>query len=815
MRSPHLVPAAALLLCGCAGAQRPAPASVAAAPTPAAAEPAALARVELANPSTFARPDTLAIFSLAELGVTAGPLQVWAGGSARPTQLLDDDGDGRPDRLAFLADLGAAAVHDYVVDRRVTAATGAALAPRAHAEVSVKQGGEWQGKKYVGGSFQGVDHITSPPQNSDHSEFIRYEGPGLESDLVAYRFYLDWRNGFDIFGKKSSAIVLPGVGLDGYDSYHAMSDWGADILKVGQSLGMGGYGRWDGTKVVLVSEVAERSTTIRADGPIYAALDLGYRGWQSGAATVDLTATLSMRAGSPFVDVALATSAPLDNLAIGLVKHPKTELLSGDLDVTGEAWSYFATFGPQSLFDDGLGMVLLFHRQDLIERAEDEQSHVLVMRPRGRQLAYAFGALWAGRPGGIQNRAELEAYLAAEVERRTLPPRVRLRNQASAHLGALAPLELAKRLAVSEIARRGDSLAYGGWDAVSERPSAWNYTTGLLAQAMDELGAASGDARFTDYARRTIESYVTADGAIRTYDPTEYNIDQINSGKMLLRLHARDPQPRYRAAIDALASQLEKHPRTAEGAFWHKQRYPDQLWLDGVYMGMPFLAGVGRLDGDERKIEEAVREVSIARSHLRDPATGLYFHAWDEARRQAWADPRSGRSRQFWGRGLGWYAMALVDLLDLVPREKSALRAPLLEIVPELAASLVKVQDEGGVWYQILDRPGEPGNYREASASAMFTYFLAKGVRAGYLPATYEPAARKAWAGLVREFVAERADGALDLRNVCAVGGLGYGRDGSYRYYMSEPVIANDPKGLGPAILAGIEISKLPRAARP
>ena len=278
---------------------------------------------------------------------------------------------------------------------------------------------------------------------------------------------------------------------------------------------------------------------------------------------------------------------------------------------------------------------------------------------------------------------------------------------------------------------------------------------------------------------------------------------------MLQRLQDRHPDPRYRAAIGALAAQLAKHPRTSEGAFWHKQRYPHQLWLDGVYMGMPFLAGVGVAEGDDHKVEEAVREFTIARSHLRDARSGLYYHAWDEAKKQNWADPETGRSRFFWGRGLGWYAMALVDILDVIPPEKTELRAPLLEIIPELAESLVRHQDATGVWFQILDMPAEPGNYREASASAMFTYFLAKAVNKGYLPASFEPAARKAYAGLVDEFVSVHADGSFHLTNVVEVGGLGYGRDGSYRYYMSERVIDNDPKGVGPAIMAGLQVAEL------
>lgn len=776
----------------------------------------AVARLEVSNSSGFARPDTLVRLSFDQLGVTGGALQVWEGDVARPTQLLDNDGDGRSDALAFLADLGAEATHSYVVDRRPA---GSAVPQRAHAEVSIKEGGAWQEKVYKGGTFRNVRQVTLPPQASDHNEYLRYEGPGIESDLVGYRVYLDWRNGFDIFGKKTSAMVLPNVGLDGYESYHQMADWGADILKVGQSLGMGGFGYWDGRKTVLVSDVAERSVRIGSDGPIHASFVLDYKGWKTGAPTVDLLATLSMQAGSPLVDVALKTSAPLDNLAVGLVTHPETEVMTGDLDVTGEAWSYMATFGRQTVFagveGDHLGMVVLFRKMDLVEQTRDESSQVLVLRPRGREVSYAFGALWSGRKGGVRTREELKAFLAAEVERRTLSPRIRLKTEASRSTRELSPIQVSTRLAESEMARRGDSLSYGGWDALTLRPSSWNYTTGLLMQAMDDLSAAASDPRFAAFARRTIDSYLTADGAIRTFDAGEFNIDSINSGKMLQRLWQRHRDPRYRAAIGALAAQLSDHPRTSEGAFWHKQRYPHQLWLDGVYMGMPFLAGVGVAEGDDHEVEEAVREFTIARSHLRDPRSGLYYHAWDEARKQSWADPQTGLSRYFWGRGLGWYAMALVDILDVIPPEKTELRKPLLAMIPELAESLVRHQDATGVWYQILDLPKEPGNYREASASAMFTYFLAKAVNRGYLPASYEPAARKAWAGLVDEFVSVHADGSFHLTNVVEVGGLGYGRDGSYRYYMSERVIDNDPKGVGPAIMAGIQLAELAKRKQP
>ena len=765
-----------------------------------------VASLEVSNPSDFARPDTLLSFSLRELGVIDGPLQVWQGEAAQATQLVDDNADSIPDRLVFLTDLDATATHDYVINRHEAKRDFPA---RAQAEVSVKEGGEWQDRVYVGGKFKNVNHVTNPPQYTDHSKYIRYEGPGIESEAVGYRVYLDWRNGFDIFGKKTPALILQDVGQDGYESYHEMSDWGADILKVGKSLGMGGYGYWDGSKTVLVSEVTERSTTIHSSGPIHSSFEIDYKGWNTGNKTVDMKAVLSMQAGSPLVDVSLATSKHLDRLAVGFVAHPGTELLMGDLDVTGEAWSYMASFGSQTLFDDSLGMVVLFKKMNLAEQTRDENSYVLVMKPRGTSLSYAFGALWSGAQGGVQTREELEAYLVGEIEKRTMPPRVRLKTQVSDKAGSLDPLEVARQLAVSDMQRYADSLSYGNWDAVRNRASKWNYTTGLLMEAMDDVSKATGDVQFAEYAQRTIDSYLEEDGTIKTYKPDQFNIDNINSGKMVQRLYAQTGDPKYRATIDILAAQLDDHPRTSEGAFWHKLRYPEQLWLDGVYMGMPFLAAVGVMEGNNGKLEESVREFAIARAHLRDAETGLYYHAWDEARQQEWADPETGQSRHFWARGLGWYAMALVDILDVIPAENPELREPLIGVVSELAESLIRTQDDSGTWFQVMDMPNEPGNYREASGSAMFTYFLAKAINNQYLPESYTAAVEKAYKGLINEFVTVDAKGDFHLTNICVTAGLGYGRDGSYQYYMSERVVKNDPKGVAPAILAILQVNEL------
>ncbi len=307
-----------------------------------------------------------------------------------------------------------------------------------------------------------------------------------------------------------------------------------------------------------------------------------------------------------------------------------------------------------------------------------------------------------------------------------------------------------------------------------------------------------------------IASFITADGDIRTYKISNYNIDSLNSGNMLLREYQRNPKPEYRAALDLLRKQLSEHPRTSEGAFWHKQIYPHQLWLDGVYMGMPFLANYSRTFEQGHAFDEVVKEFTISRDKLRDPATGLYYHAWDEAREQHWADNDTGLASQFWGRGLGWLAMALVDVLEIIPEDQTALRQPLLDMAAGLAAALVKVQDAAtGSWYQILDKPQAAGNYLESSASSMFTYFFAKAVNNGYLPEHYRDTAIQAWQGLVNEFVLVHPDNSVSLVNTCQVAGLGFGRDGSYHYYMTEPVFRNDAKANGPFIMAGVQIAKL------
>ena len=813
------------LLAGCdSGKTTSAPAVTPAQPassTPAASS--ALASIEVANPSDFERQQEPLYFSFYDLGIDGGKVDTAAlvARSAQqplPSQLIDQDADGTADGILIAANLAPGETINITleVDASPRTTTGS---KHTQAEISHKIGGEWDGKKYIGGTFQNVQKLTTPPQYTDHSEYIRYEGPGIESDKVAYRFYLDWRNGFDIFGKKTPAMVLQDVGQDGYKSYHDDAEWGLDILKAAKSLGVGSFGFWNGKNTELVSDVAERTATIVENGDLYSALTIDYNDWKVNDQTLDLRAHMAMHAGSRLVHTRITLSEDLPNLAIGFVKQPDTKIFHGPEEISGYAWTYVASWGKQSLSgpDSNLGLAVIFRKQHRRQQTEDEFSHVSVMSTAGKELEYYFLAAWDGEHDGkgITTEEEFVAYLDQEIKRLTYTPRVRLDtalDQAKKQfpITAEAALAWSKRLADSELERKALDYHADGWDVNRRRVPNFEYDIiGLQPMAFDELAKVTGEEKYQQVIHKVTGSFIKDDGDIRGYKIENYNIDAIKPGRVVLRLFQQTGEEKYRKAAELLNKQLQQHPRTSEGAFWHKQAYPHQVWLDGVYMGMPFLAEYTSMFEEGKHLDEAVKEFLIVHEKLRDSKTGLYYHAWDESRQMNWADKETGLSSFFWGRGLGWLAMALVDVLDYIPEGNTELRQPLLDMITELGRDLVPFQDESGTWYQIMDQPDRLGNYRESSGSAMFAYFYAKAVNKGYLPESYKETAIKAYEGLIREFVTVHQDGLISMTHQCLVAGLGFGRDGSYDYYMSERIFSNDPKGNGPFILAGIEVYKL------
>jgi unsaturated rhamnogalacturonyl hydrolase len=279
----------------------------------------------------------------------------------------------------------------------------------------------------------------------------------------------------------------------------------------------------------------------------------------------------------------------------------------------------------------------------------------------------------------------------------------------------------------------------------------------------------------------------------------------------LFFLYATTGDERYKKAAFHLREQLQTHPRTSQGGFWHKQIYPHQMWLDGIYMACPFYAEFAKQFDEPEGFDDVAHQVMLIEKHTRDPKTGLLYHGWDESKSQKWADPETGCSPCFWGRAVGWYAMAIPDVLDHLPEDHPQ-RERLTTIFETTVAAVAGVQDaSSGAWYQVLDQGDRPGNYLEASASCMFVYAIAKGVRKGLLGEEYIAVARRGYEGILRQFVTVDEQGLVNLDGICAVAGLGGSpyRDGSFEYYVGEKVIANEYKGVGPFIMASIEMENM------
>ena len=367
------------------------------------------------------------------------------------------------------------------------------------------------------------------------------------------------------------------------------------------------------------------------------------------------------------------------------------------------------------------------------------------------------------------------------------------------------PLQWSVRMADSEMARRDDSLAWkeGG-------TAKWDYTTGLFTLSLLKLHERVDDPRYVAFAENAIGSFISTNGTIHGYKTEDYSLDNINPGKTTLALYQLTKEERYKRAADRLRAQFDIQPRTAEGGFWHKQRYPYQMWLDGLYMGAPFYTEYAKLFHEPKaSYDDVAKQIRLVAAHTYDPRSGLFYHGWDETKEQVWADKITGASSSFWGRAIGWYAMALVDVLDDFPKDHPA-RPEIIAVLKKLCDGVVKHQDPAsGLWWQVVDRSGRPGNYLEATASSMFVYAMAKGVNHGYLSRDYVPAIVKGYKGIIGKLIKTDAKGNVSLTRCCSVAGLGFGRDGSFAYYIKEPIVDNDLKGVGPFILAGIEMQQL------
>ncbi len=412
LRSLSFTILSALLISGCGGSNDGDPATK-------AEYPESLL-LSVKNPAAAGRTDEAVILNVSEIRAKTPEFNpnafiVLSGGKELASQADDLDADGAPDRIVFVADFKPGQKKTFVVRYANTGIRIRNYPKRTQAELSRKSGGRFKDRKYLGGVFENVPSLRVPPEHTDHSFFIRYEGPGWESDKAGYRFYLDWRNAIDFFGKKTPDMVLQNVGQDGFDSYHSMSGWGMDVLKVGESLGIGTIGTWLDDRAERVSKTDSVFCRIVANGPVLSQIRTRYSGWKAGASVVDLVSDLSITAGSRLTRHTVQATGEPPNLCTGIVKMDSTEVLA-PAGQDGE-WTYLATWGKQSLNNDLLGLAVFYRTRDLIRTGEDKYSHVVVLKPEEGSLTYWFAAAWELEPDGIRSAAAFAAYLDETASR--------------------------------------------------------------------------------------------------------------------------------------------------------------------------------------------------------------------------------------------------------------------------------------------------------------------------------------------------------------------------------------------------------------
>jgi len=659
----------------------------------------------------------------------------------------------------------------------------------------------------------GARHKPAREDYRVYGRFVRerHDDFAWENDRIAHRMYgpglETWAqepltsSGVDVWSKRVRRLVVN----DWYmtDDYHQDHGEGADLYSVGKSRGCGGLGIYQGGKLVVSRNFSH--SRVLANGPIRLVFELTYAPWDVDGGQVSETKRVILDAGQSFdrFESVFRTDGASTSLAvgIGIAKH------ADSMAVFDRHAAWLRSWEPLKKPNGNLGCAILVPGADASYDVTDTDYLLVTRVPAGGTLAYYAGFAWDESGDVIDAMAWARAV---ERKRQEIgaPLRVALSahsTAAPAHLPPIAPAtSAASRMVESVIARAPGVLT-----------DKWEYDTGLVLRGIERHALVVKDAAASAYVKRTIDGLIDASGTIKGYELDEYNIDKINMGRLLFHLWheartagQKSDSERYRKAIETLRSQMRTQPRTDDGAFWHKKIYPNQMWLDGVYMASPFLAEYAATFDEPELFDDVARQIVLAEAHMRDVRTGLLYHGWDERKQQRWADPRTGRSSQFWGRAMGWYAMAIVDVLDWLP-QRHPQRQIVLGVLRRLAAAIVRVQDRAtGVWWQVLDQPERRGNYREASASSMFVYALAKAVRSGWLAeATYGPAACRGYQGLLQEFVETDSGGRLDLKNVCKVAGLGgtpY-RDGSYAYYTSTEVVKNDAKGIGAFLLAAVE----------
>lgn len=333
----------------------------------------------------------------------------------------------------------------------------------------------------------------------------------------------------------------------------------------------------------------------------------------------------------------------------------------------------------------------------------------------------------------------------------------------------------------------------------------WNYIDGCMMTAALMLYENTENPKYLEFTDNFLDYFVNEDGNIRTFHEEEYNLDNINEGKALFKLYDYTGRGKYRKALDTIYKQIKNQPRTKDGNFWHKKIYPNQVWLDGLYMALPFYMEYEKRFNKKKNYPDIMNQIRNVVLRMKDKDTGLYFHAYDSTRQMFWCNPETGLSNHFWLRSIGWFVMALVDILEILEPSDVEITTEISTLFKDLIKALIFYQDSSGMWYQIIDRGQKEGNYLETSGTAIISYAILKAVHLEILPESYRKFGLYAFDGICRKYLYEKS-GKMNLGGICLVAGLGGKdkRDGSFEYYISEPVVKNEAKGIAPFLLAYI-----------
>jgi unsaturated rhamnogalacturonyl hydrolase len=336
----------------------------------------------------------------------------------------------------------------------------------------------------------------------------------------------------------------------------------------------------------------------------------------------------------------------------------------------------------------------------------------------------------------------------------------------------------------------------------------WNYTEGMMLDGLYAIATRTGRDADIDYIRAWLDRFVSDAGTIdpQAYPAKLYSLDRIRPGSVLLWMNGRTKEEKYLKAAQQLIHQLDEQPHTSEGGFWHRSTYPNQMWLDGIYMADVFAAEYATRANEPKYFDVAVKQITTIYAHTHDPKTGLFYHGWDESKTRPWANKETGASPEFWGRADGWYGMAMADVLDWLPLDHPGRKA-ILPIFQAYCAAVLKVQDpDTAMWFQILDKPKAPKNYLETSCSLMFAYAFARGAQRGWLPPEYLDHARRAVRGVLNHQIDVLPDNRMDIHGTVNVGTLN-GDGGFYESYMRDKVVTNDNKSIGTFMFLSLVLS--------